>query len=54
MVVEHSHSPLNLSVSGDGTMPVPVYDCHVILSPPDASGKIHGRVSSLPEIAAAN
>jgi hypothetical protein len=33
-------------------MPVPVYDCHVLLSPPDRAGMIHARVSTLPEITA--
>lgn len=33
-------------------MPVPVYDCHVILSVPGADGVIHARVSTLPEITA--
>lgn len=33
-------------------MPVPVYDCHVILSPPDEAGQITGRVSTLPEVTA--
>jgi hypothetical protein len=42
----------DLPIAGDGTMPVPVYDCHVILSPPDADGLITARVSTLPEIAA--
>jgi len=41
-----------LPLSGDGTMPVPVYDCHVILSSADADGVIHGRVTTLPEITA--
>lgn len=52
MTAEHQHPPPHLPVAGDGTMPVPVYDCHVILSPPDASGVIRGRVSSLPGITA--
>lgn len=33
-------------------MPVPVYDCHVILTPADADGLITARVSTLPEITA--
>lgn len=41
-----------MQLSGDGTMPVPVYDCHVILSDPDEEGVICGRVTTLPEITA--
>ena len=41
-----------LPVAGDGGMPVPVYDCHVILSRPDEEGVIHARATTLPEIAA--
>ena len=33
-------------------MPVPVYDCHVILSPPDEQGVMHARVTTLPGITA--
>ena len=44
--------PGDLPVAGDGVMPVPVYDCHVILSPGDAEGVIHARVTTLPEITA--
>lgn len=43
---------VDLPIADDGTMPVPVYDCHVILSPPDADRVIHARVSTLPEITA--
>ncbi len=32
--------------------PVPVYDCHVIVSGPDADGKLHGIISNLPELTA--
>ena len=42
----------DLPIAGDGGMPVPVYDCRVILSPPDDSGTITARVASLPEITA--
>ena len=42
----------HLPVAGDGAMPVPVYDCHVILSPADPSGIVRGRVTSLPDITA--
>lgn len=42
----------DLPIAGDGTMPVPVYDCHVILSSPDEGGLICGRVSTLPQITA--
>jgi len=42
----------DLPLAGDSATPVPVYDCHVILSPPDADGVIHARVSTLPEITA--
>ncbi|REJ96279.1 MAG: hypothetical protein DWQ34_04390 [Planctomycetota bacterium] len=42
----------NLPVAGDGGMPVPVYDCHVILSAPNGEGTITARVSTLPEITA--
>ncbi len=48
----NDHANADLPIAGDGTMPVPVYDCHVILSAPDAEGIIHARVSTLPEIAA--
>ena len=56
--IDPGHVTLNpgpsadLPLSGDGTMPVPVYDCHVILAPPDGEGVIHGRVTTLPEITA--
>src|SRR5690606_19761347 len=43
--------PLDLPIAGDGGMPVPVYDCHVILSP-TADGTISARVSTLPQIVA--
>lgn len=33
-------------------MPVPVYDCHVILAPPDEQGVIYARVTTLPDITA--
>ena len=33
-------------------MPVPVYDCHVILSRPAEDGMIHARVTTLPGITA--
>lgn len=33
--------------------PVPVYDCHVILSGPDAHGRLTGRVTTLPGLQAA-
>lgn len=42
----------DLPIAGDGDMPVPVYDCHVILTPPDSDGVVRGRVSTLPEITA--
>ena len=42
----------SLPVAGDGGMPVPVYDCHVILTPADADGVITAKVSTLPEISA--
>lgn len=42
----------DLPIAGDAGMPVPVYDCHVILSPADHEGTISARVSTLPEIAA--
>ena len=45
-------SPGELPLAGDGGMPVPVYDCHVILAPADEAGIIHSYVSTLPEIAA--
>lgn len=32
--------------------PVPVFDCHVVLSPRDAQGIIHARCLSLPEVTA--
>ncbi len=49
----HVHKQtIGLPIAGDGTMPVPVYDCHVILSSPDSEGLIHARVSILPEITA--
>jgi hypothetical protein len=32
--------------------PVPVYDCHVIFSGPDAEGRLHGRVTNLPDLSA--
>ncbi|MEZ6067376.1 MAG: hypothetical protein R3B90_17105 [Planctomycetaceae bacterium] len=32
--------------------PVPVYDCHVILSRQDDSGRWHGVVTNLPDIEA--
>ena len=46
------HPQSDLPLADDGTMPVPVYDCHVILSAPDPSGMITARVSNLPEITA--
>jgi hypothetical protein len=33
-------------------MPVPVYDCRVYVSGPDAEGFLHGRVANLPGISA--
>lgn len=42
----------DLPIADHGTMPVPVYDCHVILSAPDDNGTIHARVTTLPEITA--
>ncbi|MFG0335920.1 MAG: hypothetical protein ACF8TS_21390 [Maioricimonas sp. JB049] len=42
----------DLPIAGDGGMPVPVYDCRVILSRPDADGQITARVASLPQITA--
>ncbi len=48
-----SERPLtDLPIAGDGAMPVPVYDCHVILSLPDENGVVHARVSILPEVTA--
>lgn len=44
--------PFDLPIADDGTMPVPVYDCHVILSAPDENGLIHARVSTLPGVTA--
>jgi len=44
--------PEELPIAGDSAMPVPVYDCHVIVSPPDENGVINARVSTLPEITA--
>ncbi len=41
----------HLEIVDDGHPSVPVFDCHVILSPADADGVIRGRVSTLPEIA---
>lgn len=41
----------DLPLAGDGGMPVPVYDCHVILTPA-GDGTISARVSTLPEITA--
>lgn len=41
-----------LPVAGDASIPVPVYDCHVILSRPDEEGVMHARVSTLPGITA--
>ncbi len=32
--------------------PVPVYDCHVIISGPDAEGRLTGRVTTLPGLTA--
>lgn len=40
-----------LPIAGDGTLPVPVYDCHVVLTVA-ADGTISARVSTLPEITA--
>ncbi|MEW4488849.1 hypothetical protein AB1L42_12255 [Thalassoglobus sp. JC818] len=31
---------------------VPVFDCHVLISGPDADGNCHGVVSNLPEVTA--
>ena len=42
----------SLPVAGDGGIPVPVYDCHVILTAADADGVITAKVSTLPEITA--
>lgn len=42
----------DLPIADGGTLPVPVYDCHVILSAPDADGVMSARVSTLPEITA--
>jgi len=53
MTDDQAPASTHLPVASDGTMPVPVYDCHVILSPADEGGTIHGRVSSLPGITAA-
>lgn len=41
-----------LPITGDAGLPVPVYDCHVILSAADDEGTISARVSTLPEITA--
>jgi hypothetical protein len=41
----------DLPIAGDAGMPVPVYDCHVILATADDGG-ISARVSTLPEITA--
>jgi predicted RNase H-like HicB family nuclease len=49
--MDSQQPPPDLPIAGDGSMPVPVYDCHVILSPA-ADGTICARVSSLPEISA--
>lgn len=38
-------------VDGQGSQ-VPVFDCQVILSPPDSSGNLTGRVAALPEVTA--
>jgi hypothetical protein len=46
-----SRHPPGLSVV-NGVEPVPVYDCHVILSGPDAAGLLHGRVTNLPGLTA--
>ncbi|MEZ6147726.1 MAG: hypothetical protein R3B91_20320 [Planctomycetaceae bacterium] len=50
-MIEQRRMP-ELPIASDGTMPVPVYDCHVILSAPDDNGIIHARVSTLPEVTA--
>ncbi|MEZ6053751.1 MAG: hypothetical protein R3C02_20555 [Planctomycetaceae bacterium] len=50
-MIEQRRMP-ELPIASDGNMPVPVYDCHVILSAPDDNGLIHARVSTLPEITA--
>lgn len=47
-----NHRAIELPIAGDGNMPVPIYDCHVLLSPPDADGTLFARVSTLPEITA--
>lgn len=35
---------------GDGSPSVPVFDCHVIVSPPDDSGNVHARAVRLPGV----
>ena len=50
-MIEQRRMP-ELPIASDGNMPVPVYDCHVILSAPDENGIIHARVSTLPEVTA--
>ena len=52
MTAPHRSESQHVPVAAGATPPVPVYDCHVILSPPDSAGMIHARVSSLPEITA--
>jgi predicted RNase H-like HicB family nuclease len=39
-----------LPITDDGS--VPVYDCHVILSPPNEQGQIVARAASLPGVTA--
>ncbi len=38
-------------VGGQGSQ-VPVFDCQVILSAPDSSGQLTGRVAALPDVTA--
>ena len=39
-------------VSESECNPVPVFNCHIILTKPDDSGRIHGRTANLGEITA--